>query len=164
MSANSQQRTFDDPLGTAQIISFDPYRSLETPIRSAPRVRAAQPRGADRIGRCDRNRGRTVGRSRLGKRCLWNAASPGRSRGGRAHRSCSRTCSQLTDAALRRSRGRNSFPASATTPIRTVVTERLIGKSELARYLGVSPSAVTHACRGMLKPALRSGRILVDGR
>lgn len=35
-----------------------------------------------------------------------------------------------------------------------------IGKAELARYLGVSPAAITKACRGPLRFALRDGRIL----
>ena len=33
---------------------------------------------------------------------------------------------------------------------------------ELARIVGVSPTAVSKACRGILKQAVRSGRILVD--
>ena len=39
---------------------------------------------------------------------------------------------------------------------------RTISKSELARLVGVSPAAITNACRGVLKQALWSGRILVD--
>lgn len=39
---------------------------------------------------------------------------------------------------------------------------RTISKSELARIVGVSPAAITNACRGILRQALWSGRILVD--
>ena len=39
---------------------------------------------------------------------------------------------------------------------------RTISKSELARLVGVSPAAITNACRGILKQAVWSGRILVD--